>query len=151
MKTETLFDDKLAILARSDHPLAKKNKLALEVLEELLSVLPPTGTPTRQLFDQFCSQHGLSIPPHCIETSSASMVRGLLLESDRVALLSEHQIYYDKKFGALTALPIDMQGTYRPIGITMLSHIKPSPAARLFLDKLREVARELPIGIQQSS
>jgi LysR family transcriptional regulator of gallate degradation len=68
-----------------------------------------------------------------------------------VALLSEHQIYYDKKFGALTALPIDMQGTYRPIGITMLSHIKPSPAARLFLDKLREVARELPIGIQQSS
>ncbi len=151
LKTETLFDDKLAILARSDHPLAKKNKLALEVLEELLSVLPPTGTPTRQLFDQFCSQHGLSIPPHCIETSSASMVRGLLLESDRVALLSEHQIYYDKKFGALTALPIDMQGTYRPIGITMLSHIKPSPAARLFLDKLREVARELPIGIQQSS
>ena len=78
------------------------------------------------------------------------MVRGLLLESDRVALLSEHQIHYDKKLGALTALAIDLQDTYRPIGITMLSHIRPSPATRLFLDNLRSVAKALPIGIDQT-
>jgi LysR family transcriptional regulator of gallate degradation len=59
------------------------------------------------------------------------MVRGLLLESDRVALLSEHQIYYDKKLGALTALAIDMQSTYRPIGITTLSHIRPLSRSRI--------------------
>jgi LysR family transcriptional regulator of gallate degradation len=131
LKTERLFDDKLAILARSDHPLAKKKILAPKILEELQSVLPPTGTPTRLLYDQFCTQHGISVPAHCIETSSASMVRGLLLESDRVALLSEHQIYYDKKLGALTALAIDMQSTYRPIGITMLSHIRPLSGSRI--------------------
>ena len=147
LKTERLFDDKLAILARSDHPLAKKKILAPKILEELQSVLPPTGTPTRLLYDQFCTQHGISAPAHCIETSSASMVRGLLLESDRVALLSEHQIYYDKKLGALTSLAIDMQSTYRPIGITMLSHIRPSPAAGLFLDKIRSVAEDLSLGI----
>ena len=150
LKTETLFDDKLAILARSDHPLTKKHKLAHKALETLQWVLPPTGTPTRQLFDQYCAQHSLTIPPHAIETSSASMVRGLLLESDRVALLSEHQIYYDKKLGALTALAIDLEDTYRPIGVTMLSHVRPSPATRLFLDNLRSVAKALPIGIDQT-
>ena len=150
LKTETLFDDKLAILARSDHPLTVKNKLTHKALEKLQWILPPTGTPTRQLFDQYCAQHSLTIPPHAIETSSASMVRGLLLESDRVALLSEHQIHYDKKLGALTALAIDLQDTYRPIGITMLSHIRPSPATRLFLDNLRSVAKALPIGIDHA-
>lgn len=147
LKTERLFDDKLAILARSDHPLAKKKILTPKILEELQSVLPPTGTPTRLLYDQFCTQHEINVPAHCIETSSASMVRGLLLESDRVALLSEHQIYYDKKMGTLTTLAIDMQSTYRPIGITMLSHIRPSPAAGLFLDKIRSVAKDLSLGI----
>ena len=116
-------------------------------LGALQCILPPKDTPTRQVFDQFCAQHDLNIPPHSIETSSASLVRGLLLESDRVALLSEHQIYYDKKFGALTALPIDMPGTYRPIGITMLSHIQPSPAAQLFLDSIRQVAKKLPLSV----
>lgn len=55
------------------------------------------------------------------------MVRGLLLESDRVTLLSEHQIYYDKNFSALTTLCIDMAATSRPIGITALTHILPLP------------------------
>lgn len=147
LKTEALFDDKLAILARSDHPLTKAKKLDHRSLGALQCILPPKATPTRQVFDQFCTQHDLNIPPHSIETSSASLVRGLLLESDRVALLSEHQIYYDKKFGALTALPIDMPGTYRSIGITMLSHIQPSPAAQLFLDSIRQVAKKLPLSI----
>jgi LysR family transcriptional regulator of gallate degradation len=150
LKTETLFDDKLAILARSDHPLTKKNKLDHKALETMQWVLPPTGTPTRQLFDQYCEQRGLSLSPHAIETSSASMVRGLLLESDRVALLSEHQIYYDKKLGALTALAIDLQDTYRPIGITLLTHIRPSPATQLFLNNLRSVAKTLPIDINHA-
>ncbi len=150
LKTETLFDDKLAILARSDHPLTKRNKLDHKALETMQWVLPPTGTPTRQLFDQYCEQRGLSLSPHAIETSSASMVRGLLLESDRVALLSEHQIYYDKKLGALTALAIDLQDTYRPIGITLLTHIRPSPATQLFLNNLRSVAKTLPIDINHA-
>ena len=146
LKTERLFDDKLAILARSDHPCAKKKKLSIKTLEELSWVLPPASTPAHHLFEDFCATHQIDIPVHSIETSSSSMVRGLLLESDRVALLSEHQIYYDKKFGALTTLPFELEATYRPIGITMLSHIRPSPAAQLFLESVRSVAKNLHNG-----
>jgi len=71
------------------------------------------------------------------------MVRGLLLDSDRVALLSEHQIYYDRKAGLLDVLPVDLEETYRPIGITLRAQTHPSPATTLFLDELRHVASDL--------
>ena len=150
LTTETLFHDKLAIHARSDHPLAKEDNLTYKALQTMQWVLPPTGTPTRQLFDEYFAKHKLNIPPNAIETSSASMVRGLLLESDRVALLSEHQIYYEKQLGALTTLAINLQETYRPIGITLLSHIRPSPATRLFLENIRLVAKALPVSLNQA-
>lgn len=106
-------------------------------------VLPARNTPARRLFDDVLKSHGLESPEHAVETSSLSTVRGLLLESDRIALLSEHQIYYDKKYGVLSALPIEREETYRPIGVTMRAQTQPSPAAQLFLNSLREVAEEL--------
>ena len=85
----------------------------------------------------------MQTPKHAVQTSSQSMVRGLLLDSDRVALVSEHQIFYDRKAGLLEVLPVDLEETYRPIGITLRAHTQPSPAATLFLEELRRVAKEL--------
>jgi len=143
LKTETLVNDHLAVIARRDHPLAKRKKLTLKHLHKLQWILPARQTPARRLFDEFLEAHDMDAPEHAVETSSLSTIRGLLLESDRVALLSEHQIYYDSKFGALTALPIKLERTYRPIGVTLRSHTAPSPAAQLFLQCLRDVAKQM--------
>ena len=43
----------------------------------------------------------------------------------------------------LVALPIRLEGTSRPIGITLRANTTPSPAARLFCDELRNMADEL--------
>jgi LysR family transcriptional regulator of gallate degradation len=56
------------------------------------------------------------------------MVRDLLVGSDRVALLSKHQIYYAKLSGMLDSLDVKMEDTYRPIGFTMRRYGKPSLA-----------------------
>ena len=141
--TETLIEDRLAVIARKDHPLAKRRKISFRELQDLEWVLPARETPSRQLFDETCQQHGMQTPQHAVQTSSQSMVRGLLLDSDRVALLSEHQIYYDQKAGLLEVLPVQLEETYRPIGITMRAQTQPSPAAVLFLDELRRVAKTI--------
>lgn len=146
--TETLFEDRLSLIVRKGHPLESKPDLSLDDLQSYHWVLPARNTPARQLFDQVLQDHNLDAPEHAVETSSLSTVRGLLLESDRIALLSEHQIYYDKQYGVLSALPIKLEDTYRPIGVTMRAQTQPSPAAQLFLDSLREVAEEL---IQEES
>jgi len=104
-------------------------------------VLPSSQTPAWKLLEETMKGHGVSMPHHAIQTSSLSIVRGLLIDSDRVSLLSEHQIYYDIKSQLLEILSVEMSDTYRPIGITMRKNTQPSPVAKLFLDKIREVAR----------
>lgn len=141
--TEQLLEDRLSVIARKGHPLAQREKLELKDLQDSGWVLPARGSPSWQLFDETLNSHNMSIPAHAVETSSLSMVRGLLLDSDRVALLSKHQIFFDVQFGILDALPVEIDGTDRPIGITQRAHTKPSPAAELFLGYLRQVAIEV--------
>jgi len=142
--TEKLFEDRLSVIARKDHPLTNRKRMRLKDLQDLQWVLPGKQTPARQLFVETLKRHDMETPEHAVQTSSLSMVRGLLLDSDRVALLSEHQIYYDKMFDVLDVLPVDLEETYRPMGVTMRAHTQPSPAARLFLEQLRAVAAALP-------
>ena len=141
--TEILFEDKLSVIARASHPLMDSKNLSLSDLAECGWVLPELHTPSGKLFVDIMTKHNLPMPKHAIYTSSLSMVRGLLMGSDRVALLSEHQIHYDKTFNLLSVLPVDVIDTYRPIGITLRRQTKPSLAAQLFLDKLRQVAESV--------
>ena len=141
--TETLIEDRLSVIARKDHPLTRRRKISFRDLQDLEWVLPAKDTPSRQLFDDTCRKHSMETPQQAVQTSSQSMVRGLLLDSDRVALLSQHQIYYDRRAGLLEVLPVALEETYRPIGLTMRAHTQPSPATMLFLAELRAVAKEL--------
>lgn len=143
LSTEKLFEDRLSVIVRKGHPLENEPDLSFAKLQNYSWVLPSVDTPSRILFDKILQNQGLKTPTSIIETSSLSTVRGLLLESDSLALLSEHQIYYEKKFGILAALNIELEDTYRPIGITLRAHTSPSIAAGLFLDILRNVVDEI--------
>ncbi|XPF94806.1 LysR family transcriptional regulator [Colwellia sp. RE-S-Sl-9] len=146
IKTEILLEDKLSIVARKHHPLMNKSKVTLNDLNEYGWILPEFHTPAGKLFIETMNSHGCSLPDQAIHTSSLSMIRGLLISSDRVALLSKHQIFYDEHSDLLDVLPVKMDDTYRSIGITMRKHTEPSPAAQLFLNKLRQVADEIVVA-----
>lgn len=136
---EDLFEDELAVICGAHHPLATHNRVATSDLLEYPWILPVPSTPARQLFDRFLERHGMNQPAQVIETGSLSMTRSLLLESDRLALLSAHQVQLDEDAGLLATLPIRLEETFRPIGITRRAHNTPSPAARVFMAALREL------------
>ncbi len=143
MASQYLFRDRLALIARADHALAGSRRLSGDDIRRLKWILPAQNTPSRGLFDQWLKRQNLQLPGNYIETSSLTTIRGLLLESDRVALLSKHQVYYEIKHGLLAVLPIDLKGTCRSIGITRRRDFYPTPAIRLLLRELKKVAREL--------
>ena len=142
VSTEVLLQDQLALIVRKDHPLSKKKDLDLFDLQDCGWILPAANTPSRNLFDEVLIKHKIQQPSNYIVSSSLITIRGLLLESDYIALLSEHQIYYDKLYGLLTTLPIALVDTFRPIGVTVNAQVEPSPAAKLFLESLREVVQD---------
>ena len=141
---ELLFTDHLSVIARKGHPLSKGDApLNWTDLAGYGWVLPRAGTPTRTLFEEALFRRGLPVPQHVIETSSLITLRGLLLESDRITVLSHHQIHFDEQYGMLTVLPFDLKEASRPIGITRRVHGRPSPAAELLMSEIRAVVEEI--------
>lgn len=146
LATETLFTDELAVIAGASHPLAGRRRVRFEELLEYGWILPVRQTPARQLFDRYLARRGRAMPAEVIETSSLSLIRGLLLESDRLALLSRHQVFYDSRAGLLVPLPLRLEGTRRAIGLTTRSDTTPTPALTALLDELRELGAENALG-----
>jgi LysR family transcriptional regulator of gallate degradation len=140
---EPLLEDQLSLIVRSGHPLQTKSELDWPELLDYEWILPRSGTPTRTLFEAAIHSHGLESPQHVIETSSMALLRGLLVETNMVSVLSRHQIHYDEKNGILAALRFELSETRRPIGITRRDHSSMPPAAGLLVDELKAVAKEI--------
>ena len=140
---ETLVEDQLSIIVRRHHPLQSKSTLDWHDLLKYEWILPRRGTPTRELFEAAITSHELSCPQHVVETSSTVLLRGLLVETDHITVLSRHQIHYEEQHGMLVALPFALPETRRPIGITVRAHSSIAPAAKLLIHDLEAVARDL--------
>ena len=141
---EALFDDPLAIVGRNGHPLVKKKRITADDLATYPWVLPQRGTPTRDHFETLMSGH---LPAGgLVESSSIVLVCGLLLDSDRLTLISRHQILREQAQGLLTILSYDMTGTRRPIGLTTRRNWRPTATQSRFLDLVREAAKEVQVA-----
>ncbi len=138
---EPLFSDQLAVTARAGHPLAAKKRLTAKQLSGYPWVVPRHGTPTREHFERMFPAADDAI--NLIETSSLILVRGLLLESDRLAVISAHQIRHERQEGLLVTLPVDMRGSNRPIGLTLRRDWQPTRSQQLFLDAIRAAGDEV--------
>lgn len=143
LKSKTLFKDKLALVIRAGHPLTGSKKIDLNKLEAFGWILPAKETPARQLFERFLKREQIEAPVNFVETSSLTMLRGLLLESDRIALISENLVQLEVKRNILTVLPVELGDTSRPIGLIMRDVPCQAPGLAYLLDHLQEVAGEL--------
>lgn len=107
LRTRVLFHQHLRVLARAGHRLLRRGRpTSLKTLAAHEWLLPPTSTPTRQLFDQAFLRAGLPRPRVRVETYALHLVTQLLSISD-----------------ALAAVPNDIaEQCVRGGGFGMLSH-----------------------------
>ena len=138
-----LFDDPLAIILRSEHPLAAKTKRApsLTSLGRYAWISPRKDSPLSKQFDDLMSRipRRQSIAP--IECNSLVAARAILLASDRLMLLSRYQVGQDVATGQLTTLPHPLGEVMRPIGLSMRRDWLPTHVQQ---DLLREIRHRIP-------
>ena len=139
---EALFQDRLAVICRNGHPLGGRPSLSVRDLADYPWVIPRRGPPTREHFDALFREAGLDPPRGLVESSSLILIRGLLLGSDRLTLVSAHQIQHEERMGTLQRLPIDLDHTARPIGTTVRRGWHPTATQLLFLDLLRKASEQ---------
>lgn len=141
LRQEALFDDGLSIVARAGHPLMRASAVTGRELSNYPWALPRKGTPTRAIFDAIAKGFGIEAGlSGIVETGSLVALRGILLDSDRLTILSRRQIAYEESAGLLGVVPIELPPTRRPIGITTRSGWQPTLLQRAFVDMLRAVA-----------
>jgi LysR family transcriptional regulator of gallate degradation len=138
---EHLFDDPLAIVVRARHPLARRQHVTAAALARFQWIAPRAGSPLRVHFDALRATTGLELPSPPLECNSMGAARAFLLESDRIMLLSAHQIHYEVLAGLLVALPHPSGNVVRPIGLTLRRSWHPTSTQQTLLDILRRSAR----------
>lgn len=139
---EALFEDRLAVVARNGHPLARRGGLAPADLSDQEWVVPRSGTPSRIQFDAIFAPGGRA-PARLIETGSILFMREYLNRGDALGCISAAQAEAEIAKGLLLRLDVEVDWPGRPIGITLREGWVPTPAQALLLDTLRRTARAL--------
>jgi LysR family transcriptional regulator of gallate degradation len=138
-----LFDDALAVTVRHGHPLLRRRLRGLRDLSRGAWILPMPNSPAREAFDRAFAAEGLPPPASGLQVNSPALTQTLLLESDRMALMSPRQLVHELRAGLLAVLPVRVRHTARAIGLTTRSGDAPSPAVRHLIEALREAASRL--------
>lgn len=137
----SLFDTPLVVAVRADHPLANAPQLDAESLATLSWIAPHEGTSAERFRNIFLSR-GLTPPVRTIKCSSSGAIRGLLLKTDRAALLSAQQIQPELKAKMLSILPIELNCS-RTIGFTLRKGWKPTAVQSRYLELLKSLASSM--------
>jgi DNA-binding transcriptional LysR family regulator len=138
---ESLFQDRLDIVARHDHPALSLSKPKFADLIHYPFVVGIEGTPGRRIFDRMTTVSGN--PPSLVETGSMILMRELLRISDHLGFISRLQIEAEIRLGALVRVPVDLSDTRRPIGLTRRADWLPTQAQAEFIEDLRFVGAEV--------
>lgn len=137
---EPLFTASLCIAARRGHPLATKRRITLDELAGFPWILPPESTPTRARFEHLMAAHPQVKQRGLIESSSQVLIRGILKDSDRLTLISTHQVQFEVDLGLLAILHFKVEDSLREIGLTFRRNWQATQIQREFLDQLRRVS-----------
>ena len=140
---EPLFEDEFVVVARRGHPLAKSRKLTVDDVSHAEWVLPRKVTPGRARLDAIMREANLCLRSSAIETNSLPVIRGVLVNSDRLSIVSHHQLYFENANDALVALPIALNATPVSVGLRTLMNSSPRAGVRALLRQLREVGRQI--------
>lgn len=137
---EALFSDEFAVVVRHGHPLQQRHLRGLVDLLSASWILPMPNTPAQAAFERAFRSEGLEPPVGELQVNSPLLTQALLMESDRVVLMSPRQIHREVQAGLLALLPVRVRMTARAIGIVTRTDHVPSPGVKYFLAALRESA-----------
>lgn len=139
LSSEVVVEDMLGVIVRRGHPLTAHAAIDFPDLEDARWVLPQRGTSTRTALEVSLSERRLPAPSVIVETADIAITRGLLIGSEFLTAASPHLFQHEIDAGELEVLPLPLPASRRGIGIVQRSDSKPSIAARLLMDGIRQI------------
>ena len=138
---EALFYDWPLVVVGQNSKWAKSRKLRLADLKDARWIVSQGEAITGGLFGEMFHGVGLPAPQPTILSDSLNLRRSLLAQGDFVTIVPGSVMQFGPKRGDLKILPIKLQSWTLPICITKLKGRTLGPAATLFDQCARELAK----------
>jgi DNA-binding transcriptional LysR family regulator len=135
-----LFEDRLAVVAGPNHPLAGRRGLSVADTLDYPWIAPPKETPGGSYLFRALGIGDLDQTPVRIVSSSMVLVRGLLARGDYLTILSPHQAAVEIHHGDMVLLDVDLPDSTRVIGLTTRAGWVPTPTQERFITLLKQAA-----------
>lgn len=134
IESHALFDDKLCVIMRNDHPLADRTSLTISDIERQSIALPAKGLQARQALDKYfdLSKFKLDIP---IELDESNILLDIVQSGHIITLLSEASIYHRDN---LKAIPLEFPKNNMAGCVHFLKNVYRKHSADVFLRMLSE-------------
>lgn len=137
---QVLYAEAVVFLARAGHPLTRKADFAPSDIVAYPLILPDRGAIIRRPVDQLFQALQIPVPAATIETVAHAFSRTYAMDTDAVWVISEGVAARDIAEGTLVKLPVSSDIATGAAGYTLRAGDPGSPALRLFIDTLVEVA-----------
>ena len=139
---EGLFEDRLFVVAGSQHPLAERRSISLEETLRHHWVLPTEGAVTAHLQGEFGRQ-GLAIPEAAITTMSMLVRCELIATGSFLTVMYGSVLRFGNAPKSLRVLPVDLPSGI-PVGVIRLKNRTLAPSAEMFIQASRRMVRSMP-------
>ena len=140
---EFLFDDPYFVVAGVEHPWARRRRIEPYELVNATWVLPPpTTSPGASAMEAFRAS-GLEYPRVTVSAVLPAVRMSLLATGRFLTISSSSALHFPTRRHEFKVLPVNLPLPSVPVGIVTLKNRTLSPAARLFIEHAREVAKPL--------
>jgi DNA-binding transcriptional LysR family regulator len=139
---EALFEESGVVVARAEHPLARKREVGWAELAGAQWVLPRQHELERRAIDELFVGQGLEPPEALVETTSTVLMKSMVMQSDCLTFIPRELIYWEALAGTLIALKVTAPRWQRLVGVTRRKRGSVSAAGKALIDALKEVAKK---------
>jgi DNA-binding transcriptional LysR family regulator len=149
LEFEFLFDDTFIVAASMSHRLARRRQLTLAELMDEPWILLPEDTVAGAVASEAFRASGLRRPKATVVTVSPEVRFSLLATGRFVTILSTSALRFPSRRRELKILPVQLPVPAVPNGLVRLKTRTLSPAANLFIEHARELARSSVSGTRR--
>jgi DNA-binding transcriptional LysR family regulator len=143
LAAEILYPDSLAVVAAPDSKWVRRRRVALAELVDEPWCLPTGDWVLRAVIARAFHEKGLPMPRHVVLSNSIQLFQAMAVTGRFLCFASKTRLRLTGKRAVLKAVPVDLHIPVGSVGIVTLKDRTISPAAQLFIDCARELAKPL--------
>ncbi|MGH8621796.1 MAG: LysR substrate-binding domain-containing protein, partial [Burkholderiales bacterium] len=143
LSIEIPFDEPIFVVAGTGNHWARRRQMVLADLVDEPWVLPPQGSAIGSYIAEAFRASSLDYPGRVAVSSSLQFTYALVATGRYLGTFPGSLLHFGGKRYALKVLPITLPGDPPPVSMVTLKNRTLAPAAKLFIDCIRGIAKSL--------